>query len=243
MAITFVGADAGGGNIADISTMGTDSSDPLYVQRLAWPTVANGDFAIIWWAMQNTVTPTIPGGWTVALSNDTTTGSGRGRLMTHVCDGTETGFISLTNSGGTINRQSAIILVYRGALGLDGTPTVRNETVSSTTHAAPSYTTTAANASILTFVMERSSNVTTGWTPPGGYTERADSGTYATGSGGTIVAGADDGLAVVRSSGATVSPGSWSSNSATGTANVATVTVGLAPVVTATFSGWGVPIN
>src|SRR4051812_26339641 len=101
--VSFVGADSGGGNVATI----TD---------LVWPAVQANDVAVIAWIMQNTVTPTIPSGWTVPTggSADTTTGSGRMRIMWHACTGSETGAISLTNGTATANRQSAVLLVYRG---------------------------------------------------------------------------------------------------------------------------------
>jgi hypothetical protein len=231
--VTFVAADAGGGNVANINT----AADPV-----TWPTVQTGDVAFILWIMQNTVTPTIPADWTVPATNgsfDGTTGASRYRLMWHLCDGTETGNISLTNStaGGTANRQSATLAVYRG---LDNTNPIdvlaapRQETVSGTTHACPSVTTGVANAPVITAIGERSTTGTNAWTPPSSpfNNERADSDGAATGSGGTIVAWADDGLSVTRSAGTTVTPGVWTSGNAFSSAGDVTWTMSLNPAVT-----------
>src|ERR1044072_5048389 len=133
---TFVGADSGGGNVADI----TSAPDPV-----TWPTGPNapqaGDIALVGWIMQNTVTPTTTG-WTVAGSNDLSSGAGRMRVLWRACTGTESGNVSLTNSGATVNRQCADLIVVRG---YDTTNPIdqiqfRPETVSGTTHANPSVT-------------------------------------------------------------------------------------------------------
>lgn len=225
--VTFVGSDVGGGNVGTI----TD---------LVWPTVQNDDVALVLWEMVNTVTPTIPSGWTVPTggSVDSTTGSGRYRFMWHACDGTESGALNLTNSGAVVNRQSAALVVYRG---LDASNPIdqlasRLENTAGTTHASPSVTTGVTDAVVWVGCGERSTTGTNGWTPPSSpfNNERADSTTAATGSGGTVVACADDGLGVSRSSGTTVTPGVWTSTNGFSTANVVTWTVSLAPLVVAT---------
>lgn len=232
--VTFVGADSGGGNVANINTASPSPANPV-----VWPAVQAGDVAIVLWIMQNTVTPTIPAGWTVPSGGSLDGGgASRYRVMWRLCDGTESGNLSLTNSTATVNRQSAVLVVYRG---LDATAPIdvvasRNETSAGTTHASPSVTTGVANAVIWAGVGERSTSGTNGWTAPSGYTERADSVTAATGSGGTIVAGADDGLATIRASGTVVTPPAWTSTNSFSTANVATWTVSLKPG-TATVSG------
>jgi hypothetical protein len=228
--VSLVAADAGGGNVANINT----AADPV-----TWPTVAAKDIALVLWIMQNTVTPTIPAGWTVPGSGsfDGTSGASRYRLMWHLCDGTESGALSLTNTGPTANRQSATLVVYRG---LDNTNPIDvlasplQEAVSGTTHQPPAVTIGVANAPVATAIGERSTTGTNGWTPPSSPfgNERADSTTAATGSGGTIVAWADDGLAVTRSAGATVTPGVWTSGNAFATANVVTWTLSLNPAAT-----------
>jgi hypothetical protein len=226
--VSFVGADAGGGNVANINT----AADPV-----TWPTLAAKDIVFAFWIMQNTVTPTIPAGWTVPANGsfDGTSGASRYRLMWHPCDGTETGTLSLTNTGPTANRQCADLVVYRG---LDNTNPIDvlasplQESVSGTTHQPPAVTIGVANAPVITAIGERSTTGTSAWTQPSGYTERADSDGAATGSGGTIVAWADDGLAVTRSAGATVTPGVWTSGNAFSTLNVVTFTMSLNPAAT-----------
>ena len=228
--VSFVGADSGGGNVANINT----AANPV-----TWPAgIQSGDTAIVLWIMQNTVTPTIPSGFTVPTGGafDGSTGSARYRFMWRTCDGSESGNLSLTNStaGGTANRQSAVLIVYRGlnaANPIDGTPQTRDETSSGTTHASPSVTTGVANAVVWVGVGERATTGTNAWTPPSSpfNNERADSDGAATGSGGTIVAGGDDGLAVSRASGTVVTPGSWTSGNAFASANVVTWTVSLKP--------------
>lgn len=224
--VTFVSADAGGGNVANINT----ATDPV-----VWPTVAAKDIAFVFWIMQNTVTP-VTTGWTVPANGsfDGSSGASRYRLMWKACDGTESGNLSLTNTGPTANRQSATLVVYRG---LDNTNPIdvlaspRDETVSGTTHACPSVTTGVANAPVICAIGERATTGTNAWTPPSSpfNNERADSDGAATGSGGTIVAWADDGLAVTRSAGTSVTPGVWTSGNSFATANVVTWTMSLNP--------------
>jgi hypothetical protein len=233
MSGTFVSADSGGGNVADIAT----APDPV-----TWPSGGSApqpnDIALIAWIMQNTVTP-VTTGWTVPTggSNDLSSGAGRTRIMWKVCTGSESGTISLTNTGPTANRQSAGLVILRG---YDTTNPIdqiqfRAETVAGTTHANPSVTLGVADAGVVTVVAERSTTGTSGWTPPSSpfNNERADSDGAATGSGGTIVAVADDGLATSRSSGTVVTPGVWTSTNGFSTANVGTYTISLKPGVTA----------
>lgn len=225
--VSFVGGDFGGGNIADIAS----ATDPV-----TWPTGGNapqsGDIAVIAWAMQNTVTPTTTG-WTVPTngSADSTSGALRMRVMWRVCTGSESGTITLTNSGSVINRQCAVLAIWRG---VDNTTPIDQiqflaETTAGTTHACPSVTLGVANAAVVAVVGERVSSGTNAWTPPSGYTEREDSDGVATGSGGTSCAIADDGLATSRSSGTVVTPGAWTSGNSISTANVVTFTLSLKP--------------
>lgn len=227
--VSLVGADPGGGNVANINT----AADPV-----VWPAVAAKDVAFVFWIMQNTVTP-VTTGWTVPANGsfDGTSGASRYRLMWRACDGTESGNVGLTNTGPTANRQCATLVVYRG---LDNTNPIDvlasplQETVSGTTHQPPAVTIGVANAPVITAIGERSTTGTNAWTPPGSpfNNERADSDGAATGSGGTIVAWADDGLAVTRSAGTTVTPGVWTSGNAFATANVVTWTMSLNPAAT-----------
>lgn len=226
MRIKFVGGDSGGGNIQVMT-------------GLTWPSVLAGDLAVIWWVMQNTSTPANPTGFTLDTTFDTV--SLRARLEHKICTGSESGDIGL--DVGTINRQSACLVVYRGTHRtspiLSGDYAIRSESTSGTTHANPAQILPVADCAVLTFVGERATNGTNNWTAPSGYTERADSLTLATGSGGTICAAADEGLATDRQSGVSVTPGVWTSANSFSSSTVSTVTLVIRP---ADYEGWGVPI-
>jgi hypothetical protein len=81
---------------------------------------------------------------------------------------------------------------------------------------------------ILSGVGERASSGTTNWTTS--FTERADTMTLATGTGGTICALADDGLATPRTAGVGVTPPNWVSAGAFASANVLTWSIALRPL-------------
>jgi len=217
VAITFVGSDVGGGNVATIAA-----------GDLVWPAVQADDVALLFWTFQNTATPTTPSGFTLVTNNDGGSGSMRTYIYKKVCTGSEDG----TDVGCTLsaaNRQSACIVVYRGvdtANPVDGTPSVDTSHSTGTTHNNPAYTPTVNNTVILTSIHERATSIDTAWTPPSGYTERADSLTEATGSGGTITAVADDGLAAGRDT-SSVTPPVWTGDHGTGTPNIVTYTLAL----------------
>lgn len=218
MAITFVGSDVGGGNIAT-----------LPAGDLVWPTVQADDVALLFWTMSTTVTPTTPTDFTLVTNNDGGAGSLRIYIYRKVCTGSEGG----TNVGCTVTaatRQSAAIVVYRGVdttTPVDGTPSFDGTHATGTTHDNPAYTPSVSGCAIVTSIHERATNVDTAWTPPTDYTERADTLTEATGSGGTITAVADDGLLVSNPSGTPVTPGVWTGNHGTGTPNIGTYTLAL----------------
>jgi hypothetical protein len=212
--VSFVGSDVGGGNVADI----TD---------LIWPAVQSGDVALLFWIMINTATPVNPTGFTLNQTIDSTTGAGRMRFQHRVCDGSESG--ALTLSAGAINRQSACLVVYRGCHATSPIDTwaVRDETVTGTTHANPQVTTGFGDCAVVAAIGERSGTGTNAWTAPSGYTKRADSAALAVGAGGTICASADDGLAISRAAGTAVTPPVWTSGNAFSTNQVLTWTVSL----------------
>lgn len=216
--VSFVGADdAGNGNI-----------DPI---TITWPTVQAGDVALLWWIMTSSGTaPTSPTGFTLQQSVTGDTGTTLMRFEAAVLTGSESGSLNLT--AGAFNRHSAVMSVYRGchlSSPID-TWAVRDEDTSATTHANPQVTTGYANCAIATAIGERSGTGTNAWTPPTGYTERADSLATATGTGGTICACADDGLAVSRSAGTNVTPPVWTSGNTFASVNVLTWTVSLRPL-------------
>ncbi|OLT24424.1 hypothetical protein BJF79_13865 [Actinomadura sp. CNU-125] len=156
----------------------------------------------------------------------TSGGTQEGRIYYRVCTGSESSPLALTQS--VINKQTAIIVVYRGVS--TTTPidawASRQETVAGTTHANPQVTTVAANAPATTFIMERFTDSSPNYTPPTGYTERANP-TPAGGGGSTSAAAADDGLAVARGAGTNVTPPAWSNGVSTN--NVLTWTITLTP--------------
>lgn len=220
MAITFVGSDVGGGNVATIAA-----------GDLVWPTVQADDVALLFWTMSTTVTPTTPTDFTLVTNNDGGAGSLRTYIYRKVCTGSEDG----TDVGCTVSlatRQSACIVVWRGVnttTPVDGTPSFDGTHTTGTTHDNPAYTPSVSGCAIVTSIHERATNVDTAWTPPTDYTERADTLTEATGSGGTITAVADDGLLVSNPSGTPVTPGVWTGNHGTGTPNIGTYTLALRP--------------
>lgn len=214
MAITFIASDVDGGNAGTLT-------------GLTWPTVQAGDLALLVWTGVSTTTWTDPSGWTLVAEHTGGSGSLRSRLYYRVCTGSESGSITLTHAD--INRQSAVLAVYRGAH-----PTSpidawadRDEDAATDVHACPQVTTGHADCVIVTAVGERVTGGTTDYTPPTGYTERADTDALASGTGGTITALADDGLATSRPSGTSVTPPPWVGTVSTG--NVVTWTISVRP--------------
>lgn len=226
MAITHVGtAGTAGANSATISP--------------TWPAgTAADDVAYVFWTMQNTTTPSPnpPTNFTQVATADSTGGSGRTYIFRRVLPSTQAGTLTLTCAAS--QRHSACLAVYRGVdttTPEDSSPAVDDDhTGETTTHNCPAETTVAANCVIVTSIHERASTIDTAWTEPTGYTERADTLTLATGTGGTITAVAD--LLTPQAAGAVVTPPVWTGNSGTGTPNIVTYTLALRPAATATFA-------
>lgn len=228
MAIQFIGADTGGGNVTTV----TD---------LAWPGgLAANDVALVIWTFGSARTQTVPTGFTLVPLGDNDGGSGSmtGALYYKVLTGSETGALNLVCDA--TNKQTAVLLVYRGvdsATPIGGTVVVDTSHVAGTTHNNPAYTLAVANEAVITSIHEReSTNTDTLFTAPASYTKRGDTAGATTGSGATITAVADDGLGVARAAAAVVTPGVWTGNNATGTGNIITYTFGLRPLATA-FTG------
>lgn len=223
MTVTRVGAQTGGAN----ATTAT----------IPWPAGTQaGDVALLWWSLQQGTTPTDPAGFTLKQATDSS-GNVESRFLVRVCDGSESGSITLTVA--TANKIGGVLAVYRG---VDNTTPVdafasRVETTAGTTHACPTITTVAANAVTLTAISERGSNSTTSFTPGSGYTLVATATSSLTGM--TTTAVADDGLASGRAAGTSVTPGPWSSDQSFSSSNDVTWTVSLTPSVTPNFSGTG----
>ncbi len=176
---TFVNGVANGGNVTTLT-------------GVTWPTTQSSDLALLSWIFANTVTHTDPAGLTLVSTADTS--SGRSRIYKRVCDGTESGDVSLVN--GTINRQTAALVVYRGYSDVAAFAS-RVESVTGTSHACPALT-FPDGCSLAVVAAERLTSGTTNGTAPSGYTKRAEFGTGLT--GGTYTQIADDGLATAQTS-------------------------------------------
>lgn len=221
--VTLVGSGADGGNIQQLTPT-------------SWPAgIRAGDTAILLWSQQNTFTYSNLGGFS---SVDTqVNGSLQVKLCLRVCDGTETGAVSVSSSG--VNRQSCALAIYRGLDWANPVAawTFAAESTARTAHPCPAVTTPDADCVIVSGVGERGTNGSTGWNTS--WTERGDSGMSGWGTGGTITAIADDGLATARPTGADVTPPSWTSSSSFSTAIILTWSVALRrPSAT----GWGIPL-
>jgi hypothetical protein len=165
---------------------------------VAWPTVQAGDVAFCGGSCR-TRHPDDPSGWTVPTNgsfDNSTSGSANSRFYHRVCDGSETGNITLSISGTAATRVGEPRRLSRRR------PTPRpstscerrNESVSGTTHACPSVTTGAANC-VITVDRRTVFHWHERLDAAVGYNERADTTTLATAGGRTITATADDGLA------------------------------------------------
>ncbi len=211
---SFVGQDTEGGNVEDLT--------------VTFPSVQAGDVAVLLWLMQNTSTPALPSGFTLPSGGLVDGDSGSMRMGLYWQALSAGG--SVTLDGSAINRQSAVMAVYRGAH-----PTapisawaVRDEGSSVSTHPCPQVTPLHGGCVILSGVGERASSGTTSWTTA--YSKRADSASLATGSGGTICAIADDGLSTPRAAGVAVTPPNWVSADPFASANVLTWSIALRPI-------------
>lgn len=203
MAISYVSSATAGGNTTTLN--------------VTWPAggsaPAAGDVAILIWGHSSGNTVTVdPSGFTLEQGQNSAQGSLRTRIYYKVCAGTESGTLAMTMNG--TNRQVCSLVIYRGCDQTDPINAIsfRNEGASAvTSHVCPAVTPAVAGCVILSLVGERlstgSSNYTT--TP---YTERADSGSLGSGSGGTTCAVGDDGLATSHSSGSPVTPPDWVGN-------------------------------
>lgn len=229
MKVSYVTSAHGGGNVTDVAA----GAAPL-----TWPSIVAGDLAVLFWAYQSTQTNTDPSGFTLLANLTSTTGSCATRLFYKICTGSETGNISLVN--GVANRQSAVLGIYRNAHKsapiVSGDWTATAESVAGTSHASPTETLNVADCGVLTFIGERATTGSTTYSHSA-FTKRVDSGTDATGAGGTIVGLADDGMATNRANGASVSPGNWTSSFST--AQCVMWTVMIRP---REYEGWGVDL-
>lgn len=227
MRITYVGGDSGiGDSVAGMTT------DPV-----TWPTVQPGDFALLSWVFVNTSTPTDPSGFSV-LDNQTQTNQ-TNKIYGRVCDGTETGAITLNS--GTPQRHCAGLVVYRGthkSVPVQATDfSHTGGTVATTTHAPTGQATPVSDCAIITLISERASPVSTAYTQPSGFTLR-QSATGLAGNGSTIVSIADDGLVTDRKPSTTVTPGNWTGTQAI-SGNYQIWTIAIRP---REYEGWGVDL-
>lgn len=187
-----------------------------------------GDVAILAWNGQSTPTWTAPAGWTLAAPEVIgSTGSHRSRIYVLELDGTEGG-TPVALAASAINKMMGMIYVARGVDVADIIDAIasRDETVTGTSHACPQITTVAADAPVLTIIHERLTDSSTAYTAPVGYTKRLQPAPV--GGGGSVSGAiADDGLAVSRAAGTTVTPPAWTNGASTN--NVITWTISLTP--------------
>lgn len=217
---SFVGADANGGNVTTIT-------------GITWPSVQSGDLAILAWVFVNTDTVTDPTSDTFSLVTQQDSQDCRCRVLYRICDGSESG--DITGWSGTAQRQCATLFVVRGYTAISGF-TVFAETTNGTSHDCPTITTsngfgalTPANGdTTLVLAAERAGSTGT-LTAPSGWSTRTGSQFAATGSGGTIVGVADDGLG--DASTMPVNPGSWTGFTVS-TDDALTITLALRPTAT-----------
>jgi hypothetical protein len=217
--------------ITAIGTAGTDGGS-LATITPTWPSgLQAGDVALLFWSMSTTSTPTAgsPTGFTQHTTLDGASGGSlRVYLYRKICAGTESGTLSCAVSTGA-TRQSACLVVYRGldtTTPIDAIAVDANHTGETTTHNNPQVTGATTGAAIACSIHERATSGDTNWTAPTGYTERADTLTLATGTGGTITAVAD--LFTAQTAGANVTPPVWTGTGFS-TTNIVTYTLALRP--------------
>ncbi|MQB00543.1 MAG: hypothetical protein GEU78_09670 [Actinobacteria bacterium] len=215
VAPTYHGGDVGGGG-------------GLISHTVPWPAgVQAGDYAVLSWVFSITQTHVLPAGFTLVSTFDGDSGSHRMAVCERICDGTESGTVTIELSG--ITKQSATLTVYRGlhaTAPLDDFA-VHNAT-GTTVHNCPAVTTGFDDCVIATIYSERVTDASSNATIASPYVERADTGGISSaGGGGTMVAFADDGLATPRLAGSVVTPPDWTG--LTSTANVITWTLSLRP--------------
>lgn len=150
---------------------------------------AVGDYAVVQFSCNITVTLTDPAGWTVHVSTDS--GSCRTRVYGKFLTGTETTTNVLPTMGGTTSRWAAQMIAYSGvhATPINGTPGVATDNATNTVHSTGT-TTAVPGCTILSLATDRSGTaVVTSWTAPAGYTGR--SSVVQTVSAGATAAAAD----------------------------------------------------
>ena len=217
MALSYVGGGSDGQNATSIA--------PTYPSG-----VQSGDVVYLLWTYQTTATGvTNPSGYIQRASVAMTSGGGTVRLLTRVCDGSETAGSPITCSA-SLNKMTASLSVIRGvdtAAVLDGSLQSRMETSAGTTHASPSVTPSVSGCAIGVAIAERSSSGTSSYTAPSGYTKRAEGATTL--GGMTITAEGDDGLSTPHAAGVAVTPGVWTSDNSFSTQQVLTFTWAVPP--------------
>lgn len=188
---TYVGGDANGGNVTNLTTVD-------------WPAgVQSGDVALFAWTHSSTTTEaTPPSGFT--LYDTDTDGACVNSLYVKVCDGTETGALSVSTDLTT--RQTAALGVFRGYSGINAQTSALHTTAASTSHNPPAVTPTVADAAIVIVTAERVTTGSTSATAPAGFQTRQQFGTGGTGGSFTWL-GSDD-LVTSRTAGVAVDPAS-----------------------------------
>lgn len=193
---------------------------------MTWPAdLQADDLALLWWSHVSTATPTTgPPAFTLTEAFTANTGNHISRMYTKTLTGTESGTFDLIVDNA--NRHSACLVIYRGVSGVD-TYVVADTAASSTSHTPPTLVTGVPDTSNIQVYAERLGSGTTDITAPTDYIRRVHTSTLASGTGGTYVAVADDGLTVSYPGNASVTPDPWTGSALTD--NVVMWSVSLAP--------------
>src|SRR5690554_6636590 len=185
MAISRVGSSASSANASSLSLNWEDAGGGDSPQ--------SGDLALLFWNGQSgTSTWTASTSFTLLDAVVADTGSHEGRVYYRVCDGSETGTLTLTHTRPPdphINKQSAVLRIWRG---VDSDAPIsdyasRDEDTSGTSHASPSVETVVDDEAIVVAIMERVTDSTANFAAPSGYT-KLDQPTPIGGGGSTSLA-------------------------------------------------------
>lgn len=220
MSISFVNAATGNAN--NTTTI-----------NLTWPTVDPDDTALLFWGIGNSILPaSTPSGFSLVTNQDSTQGNSRAYIYRKQTAGSEDG-TTLTLTTDLANRQTAALCIWRGC---DPTNPIgdwewlSHQGTANASHPCPQITIPRTGSQVVVAVFERNTNGTSQWTPPTGYTERAD--IVRVGTGGTATGVSDDGLVIARTLNDVVTPPDYvSGNTPTpfASASVQNFTIALQP--------------
>lgn len=222
--------------------VGTDASTENNTANctLQWADVgsfAANDIALIFWGHSNAAAfnaeSTKPSGFTAEVG--IMDGNCVFGLWSKVLTGSESGTITLSNTGAA-TRQNACIIVVRGYTGIDATATAADAGTDGN-HTAPSATPSVADVGVIIANSEKVTSGSTSMTAPAGYTNAVVGS--AVGSGGQFVGVAYEGSAGsitgTHTASVSISPGTMVNN--VSASDDGAITVLLIPSVTSLSTG------